>query len=155
MLSLAGQPLCAQAPAVSSGARSTQSAGARSAATANSASNINPATDADLAQYVGQYRSISNPDQVNAIYLDGGVLYEESERRARQRLLPDARPGSADRFQIASPQAHVVFLRDATGAISGLKFVLDSDGSTLVEATRFSIAEPGSTTSASTHARRR
>ena len=140
MLSLAGRPLCAQAPAVSTGTRPTQAAGARSAAAVNSASNINPATDADLAQYVGQYRSTSNPDQINAVYLDGGVLYEESERRARQRLVSDALPGSADRFQIASPQAHVVFLRDATGAVSGLKFVLDRDGSTLVEERRFSIA---------------
>ena len=141
VLSLAGQPLCAQAPAVLIRRAAYSVRGRPSAATANSASNINPATDADLAQYVGQYRSTSNPDQVNAIYLDGGVLYEESERRARQRLLPDALPGSADRFQIASPQAHVVFLRDATGAVSGLKFVLDSDGSTLVEEKRFSIAD--------------
>jgi putative CocE/NonD family hydrolase len=122
VLSVADRPLCAQDRTVSSSARPTQAA------------------SAGLAQYVGQYRGTSDPDQVNAVYLDDGVLYEESERRARQRLVPDAVPGSADRFQIELPQAHVVFLRDASGMVSGLKFVLDSDGHTLVEERRFSAA---------------
>ena len=34
----------------------------------------------------------------------------------------------------------MVFLRDAAGAISGLQLVLDRDGRTLVEETRFSTA---------------
>jgi hypothetical protein len=95
-------------------------------------------SDVDPGQYVGQYRGSSNPDQVNAVYLDGGVLYEESERRERQRLIPDAQ--FADSFRIESPQAHVVFLRDASGTVWELKFVLDRDGSTLAEERRFSTA---------------
>jgi putative CocE/NonD family hydrolase len=122
--------LCAQTPTVSSTARSTQSSNADSTARANSTASADP------TQYVGQYRGTSNPDQVNAVYLDGGVLYEESERRERQRLLPDAK--SADSFQIAAFQEHILFLGDASGAISGLKFVLDRDGSTLLEERRFS-----------------
>ena len=94
---------------------------------------------AGLAQYEGQYRSPSDPDQVHAVYLDGGVLYEESERRARQKLTPDSADGTADRFRVDSPNAHVLFRRDASGAISGLKVVLDRDGSTLAEE-RFSTA---------------
>lgn len=107
---------------------------------AHHAAGVNSAAGADIAQYIGQYRSTSNPDQVNAVYLDGGVLYEESERQARQRLAPETVPGAMDSFRIGSPQAHVDFLRDASGAISGLKFVLDSDGSTLAEERRFSAA---------------
>jgi putative CocE/NonD family hydrolase len=95
---------------------------------------------AGLAQYEGQYRSPSDPDQVHAVYLDGGVLYEESERRARQKLTPDSADGTADRFRVDSPNAHVLFRRDASGAISGLKVVLDRDGSTLAEEERFSTA---------------
>jgi hypothetical protein len=102
---------------------------------------VNSAASADLAQFIGQYRSTANPDQVNSVYLDGGVLYEESERRERQRLAPETVPGAVDSFRIGSPQAHVEFLRDASGTVYELKFVLDSDG--------------GSTTSASTCARRR
>ncbi len=96
--------------------------------------------DLDLAQYVGQYRDISDPDQVHVVYLEGGALYEESERRERQKLTPDNTPETADRFRIESPKAHVVFVRDAAGAISGLKLVLDRDGHTLAEEKRFSAA---------------
>jgi putative CocE/NonD family hydrolase len=111
-----------------------------------------PPTDApaavELAQYQGQYRAADETDQVTAVYLDGGVLYEESERRERQRLTPEPAAGSADRFKIesadrfkiGSPAAHVLFLRDGSGAIYGLKFVLDSDGSILHEERRFSTA---------------
>ena len=91
-----------------------------------------------LAQYEGQYRSASDPDKVNAVYVEGGVLYEESERRARQKLTPDPADGEPDRFRVDSPKAHVLFLRDASGTISGLKVVLDGDGSTLAEEQRFS-----------------
>ena len=99
---------------------------------------MNSAASADLAQFIGQYRSTANPDQVNSVYLDGGVLYEESERRERQRLAPETVPGAVDSFRIGSPQAHVEFLRDASGTVYELKFVLDSDGSTLAEERRFS-----------------
>ena len=96
------------------------------------------AAAADLTQYEGQYRSTSDPDQVHAVYLDDGVLYVESEGRERQKLTPDAASGAADSFHIDSPAAHVVFLRDAPDAISGLKLVLDRDGRTLDEEKRFS-----------------
>ena len=93
---------------------------------------------ADLAQYVGQYRDTADPDQVNVVYLDGGTLYEESERKERQKLVPDADGETGDRFRIESPSAHVVFLRDAAGVISGLKVVADPDGRTMAQAKRFS-----------------
>jgi uncharacterized protein len=94
----------------------------------------------DLAQYVGQYRDTVDPDQVNVVYLDGGALYEESEKRERQKLVPDANAESVDRFRIESPSAHVLFLRDVSGTISGLKVVSDVDGRTLAQAKRFSMA---------------
>ena len=68
---------------------------------------------ADLAQYQGQYRSVVHPDQVHAVYVEAGALYEEREGLERQKLTPDPAPGLPDRFRIASPQAHVVFVRDA------------------------------------------
>jgi putative CocE/NonD family hydrolase len=96
------------------------------------------AAPTDLAQYVGQYRSAADPDQLNSVYLDGGALYEESERRERLRLAPDPSPGSPDRFKLEDTQAHLLFLRDANGAISDLRVVLDRDGTTLFEEQRFS-----------------
>ena len=87
----------------------------------------------DLEQYQGQYRSPADPDQVLAVYLENGTLYEESERRERQKLTPV----SEGRFHVESPPSDVVFTRDASGAVSGLKFVT-SDGRTLAEATLFS-----------------
>ena len=114
--------LCAQDAAAASGARPAQSAGA------------------DLTLYQGQYRSTSDPDQVHAVYVDDGVLYVESEGKERQKLTPDAADGTADSFRIDSPRAHVVFLRDAAGGISGLKLVLDRDVRMLDEEKRFSTA---------------
>ena len=90
----------------------------------------------DLAQYVGQYGNSADPDNITAVYLDGGVLYEESARRERQRLLPDG--ATADRFGIGSPAAHAVFVRDASGAVSGLKVTLDAGGATLLDGARLS-----------------
>ena len=100
----------------------------------------NASAGVGLAQFEGQYRGISDSDELTAIYLESGVLYEEGERRERQKLLPDAAAGAADRFRIESPKAHVVFLRDALGAVSGLKFVLDADTAMVEEAKRFSTA---------------
>src|ERR1017187_6277514 len=82
----------------------------------------------DLAQYAGQYRSVADPSQVTAVYLDGGDLYEESAQRQRQRVVPDA--AVPDRFAIAAPPAHLVFLRNAADQIAGLKVTLDADGRT-------------------------
>jgi putative CocE/NonD family hydrolase len=95
--------------------------------------------DQSLGQYEGEYRGIADPDQLNSVYLDGGVLYEETERRPRQKLTPDPVPGqAADRFRLEITAAHGIFLRDATGQVSGLRFVLDRDGRTLLEERRVS-----------------
>ncbi len=90
---------------------------------------------AGLAQYEGQYGNVSNPDVAHAIYVEDGVLYAESEGRERQKLTPDTKP---DRFRIASPPARIVFLRDAAGAVSGLRVVLDRDGRVAGEEARVS-----------------
>jgi putative CocE/NonD family hydrolase len=92
-----------------------------------------------MDRYVGQYRDIGDSGQLNWVYLDGGALYEESERAPRQRLTPDAAAGqAADRFRMEITPAHLVFLRDAAGQVSGLRFVLDRDGRTLLEEKRIS-----------------
>jgi putative CocE/NonD family hydrolase len=91
-----------------------------------------PNAAADLTQYVGQYRDSNDAVQLHAVYSDGGTLYVESQERPRQMLTPDG----PDRFRIESPRAHVLFLRDASGAISGLKVVLDRDGTVLAESKR-------------------
>src|SRR3954469_22636158 len=69
-----------------------------------------------LTQYAGMYRNLGNPDLVHSVYVDGGVLYEESEERARQPLNADA--AAADSFRIVTPAAHVVFVRDPAGKVS-------------------------------------
>lgn len=111
--------------------------GGRAVVCAQAAPSAGAAAAADFSEFQGQYRNPENPDQEIAVYLDGGALYEEAERRDRQQLVPDG----AARFRIQSPQAHIVFLRDASGAVSGLKFVFDHDGRTLSQLTRIS-AEP-------------
>ena len=98
-----------------------------------------PAQQPDaLSQYAGMYRNGSNPDSVHAVYAEGGVLYSESAQRPRQRLTPDSAPGAPDRFRIQSPEAHVTFLRDATGAVTGLRVTLDRNGQVLDEEQRAS-----------------
>jgi putative CocE/NonD family hydrolase len=74
-----------------------------------------PATT--LSQYVGQYRSADEPDVVSAVNLDGGKLFVEGERTARVELLAE----SADHFFVAGGAVQVVFLRDASGKVTGLK----------------------------------
>jgi len=110
-----------------------------SAARAQDTAPSNPAAPSQsLAQYEGQYRSLSDPDQITAVYLDGGALYEESELRERQRLLPAAASDAAaqDRFRIDTPKALLTFQRDASGSVSGLKITLDDR--TILEASRIS-----------------
>jgi hypothetical protein len=110
-----------------------QAAASTQAGSAVSASEL-------LDQYVGQYRDIGDSGQLNSVYLDGSALYEESERAPRQRLTLDAAAGqAADRFRMEVTPAHVVFLRDAAGQVSGLRFVLDRDGRTLLEEKRISM----------------
>ena len=96
-----------------------------------------PLPDA-LAQYAGMYRTGSNPDSVHAVYVEAGVLYSESAQRPRQRLTPDPLPGAPDRFRIQSPEAHVLFVRDAAGAVTGLRVTLDRNGQLVDEEQRFS-----------------
>src|ERR1700722_16842316 len=107
-----------------------------------SASGGDASALAGLAQYVGQYRSTTDPDEVTVVYLDGGALYEESEKRQRQRMIPD--PSATDRFKIESPPVQIEFQRAASGAVSGLKFVMeggaDTNSRTLAEETRFGLA---------------
>ena len=91
-----------------------------------------PNTAENLSQYVGQYRDNSDAAQLHAVYIDNGALYVESAERPPQVLMLDV----PDRFEMASPRAHVVFLRDPAGAVSGLKVVLDRDGTVLAESKR-------------------
>jgi len=87
-----------------------------------------------LAEYVGQYRWGSDPDVVMSVYLDGGHLYEEREGLERQEMLRSA--AGTDQFQIASRGTHLIFLRDAAGAVTGCRIVADRDMRTLEEETR-------------------
>jgi uncharacterized protein len=87
----------------------------------------------ELQQYVGQYRSVSDPDYVTSVYVDDGRLYQERERAARQELIAKV----ADRFTREGMVSDFIFLRDAAGQVASLKIV-NGDGSTLVEERRFS-----------------
>jgi uncharacterized protein len=96
--------------------------------------------ETSLAQYAGMYRNIAARDEVHAVYVDGGTLYVESAPRPRQPLIPDPVTGSSDRFAIHTPEAHVLFMRDATGQITGLRVVMDHDGQVLAQEQRYSTA---------------
>ena len=92
----------------------------------------NPATE--FAQYFGQFRDSDDAARLHTIYAEASTLYTESQQLPRQALTPDG----PDRFRMGTTRAHVVFLRDASGAINGLKVVLDRDGTVLSEAKRVS-----------------
>ncbi len=91
-----------------------------------------------LAEYVGQYRAVDDPDTVTSVYLDGGKLYEESERTARLELIPDG-SGATDTFNFAESHMgmHLVFEREA-GAVTGLKMVSLQGGRMALDEKRFS-----------------
>ena len=68
-----------------------------------------------LDEYVGQYRETEEPDVVNSVYREGDKLFIEGERSARVELQAE----SADHFSARG--LRVVFVRDASGKVSGLK----------------------------------
>ena len=143
MAALIAMLALAAAPGLSAAAQSQSPKGdaAHDRPIAQGGSSSAPAAPATslasgLAQYEGQYGSVSNPDVTHAIYVEDGVLYAESEGSERQPLTPDA--AALDRFRIASPPARVIFLRDAAGAITGLRVVLDRDGRVVGEEARLS-----------------
>ncbi|HMF53321.1 MAG TPA: CocE/NonD family hydrolase, partial [Edaphobacter sp.] len=72
---------------------------------------------AKLSQYVGQYRSVDEPDIVDAVSLKNGSLYIESERMATLELKPE--PG-ADHFSLVERPVSLTFIRDAAGKVTGL-----------------------------------
>lgn len=90
----------------------------------------------DLSQYVGLYRNPSDAEQANAVYVENGALYEETARRARQRLAPDPDAGSRDRFRLETTPAHMLFVRDASGTVVRLRVVLDASGVVLADLPR-------------------
>ncbi|MDP9039076.1 MAG: CocE/NonD family hydrolase [Acidobacteriota bacterium] len=97
----------------------------------------------DLAQYAGEYHWAHEPAIVAAMSVDSGRLFHQREGRPREALVPDPGAGdNADRFAIPTAGAHVVFVRDAEGSVTGCRFVADSDGHVKVEETRTSAALP-------------
>ena len=95
-------------------------------------------SDSALTQYTGLYRNPADPQIVHSVYVENGTLYAESEQRPRQSLTPDPAPGTPDRFRIHTPEAHILFLRDASGALTGLRVILDHNGQVVSEEQRFS-----------------
>jgi putative CocE/NonD family hydrolase len=70
-----------------------------------------------LDAYVGQYRGAAEPDVVNSVYREGGSLFVEGERSARVELKAE----SPDHFFTPGSPLRVVFVRDASAKVSGLK----------------------------------
>ena len=75
------------------------------------------ATQANLADYVGQYRTAEEPDAVLAVNEDGGTLTIEGERSPRFELGADGR----DQFQEKDKPVRVNFVRSVDGQVSGLR----------------------------------
>jgi uncharacterized protein len=67
-----------------------------------------------LDEYVGQYRETEELDVVNSVYREGDKLFIEGERSPRVEL----RSESVDHF--SAHGLRVVFVRDASGKVSGL-----------------------------------
>ncbi|HTD95965.1 MAG TPA: CocE/NonD family hydrolase [Edaphobacter sp.] len=90
-----------------------------------------------LDEYVGQYREAAEPDVVSSVYREGDKLYIEGERSARVELRPD----SADNF--LEGDVRVVFLRDGSGKVSGLKGAVSGRRGGGVEKTEERFSETG------------
>jgi uncharacterized protein len=80
-----------------------------------------------LEEYVGQYRDETEPDVLSSVYREGDKLYIEGERSARYEL----RAESVDHF--FAKGLRVVFVRDATGKVSGLTSTFGEQGEPGVE----------------------
>jgi putative CocE/NonD family hydrolase len=74
------------------------------------------AAQANLQDYVGQYRTAEEPDAVLAVNADGGTLTIEGERSSRFELTADG----TDRFLEKDQPVRVNFVRGADGRVSGL-----------------------------------
>ncbi|HEY2859326.1 MAG TPA: CocE/NonD family hydrolase, partial [Terracidiphilus sp.] len=98
---------------------------AASALAARAQSPASSSVPAGLAQYEGEYRNLSNSDHASSIYVDRGTLYSESGD-GPQGLTPDGQ----DRFRFAS-RTYLLFYRDPSGAVIGLKVVSERGGAVL------------------------
>ncbi|WP_263368633.1 CocE/NonD family hydrolase [Edaphobacter bradus] len=87
---------------------------------------------AKLDEYVGLYRTASEPDVVSSLYREGDSLHGESERKAPVELKAE----SADHFFVPGTGQRVEFVRDAGGRVTGLR--MTNGGSVLSDQTRFS-----------------
>ena len=97
----------------------------------------------NLQQYMGAYVTTRQPDNPAGIAIEGGRLVMEHEGSPAQRLRPDSGSnGAADRFAVEGMPWHLLFTRDADGAISGFRITADSDGHTLLDESRTSATVP-------------
>ncbi len=85
-----------------------------------------------LADYVGQYRETEEPDVVGSVYIEGNKLYIEGKRSPRVELQEE----SVDHF--AAHGLKVVFVRNSTGKVSGLRSSYGGRGGDEVTEERFS-----------------
>ncbi|MHB1700523.1 MAG: CocE/NonD family hydrolase [Acidobacteriaceae bacterium] len=93
---------------------------------ANSLAQLDAAA---VAEFVGQYAYVDEPEIVLSVYREGSRLYAEGERSPREELVAD----SANRFQLRSvadagksgadqaPRAEVIFQRGSDGKVTGLQ----------------------------------
>jgi uncharacterized protein len=86
----------------------------------------------NLADYVGQYREIEEPEVVSSVYVEANKLYIEGRRSPRVELQVE----SVDHF--AAHGLKVVFVRNATEKVSGLKSSYGGRGGDEVTEERFS-----------------
>lgn len=91
------------------------------------------AQDSLLQPYVGQYKGSSGT--ATSVYLDGGRLYEETAASPRFEMVVE--PGKTDEFTLAGVPFHMVFARDASGAVKGFKAIAPEER-TIFAGDRFS-----------------
>ncbi|HTY83469.1 MAG TPA: CocE/NonD family hydrolase [Silvibacterium sp.] len=85
---------------------------------ASAAAHIDQAA---LDRYVGQYRSVEEPDIVYSVFRDGDRLEIEAVRSPRRQLAAE----SATSFSARNPAEHLIFTVDAAGKITGATLKTD------------------------------